>query len=143
VAGQEWYKDGLKFTCTQCGNCCTGSPGYVWITREERQAAADLLGLTLVDFTKHYARRLGTKYSLKERTARDNWDCVFLESQNGLRRCSIYTARPRQCRTWPFWDENLRTRQAWDAAAEDCPGMNAGEQHHEFVQIEIQRTGSF
>ena len=99
--------------------------------------------MTLTDFTKRYARRLGTKYSLKERSARDNWDCVFLESQNGLRRCSIYTARPQQCRTWPFWDENLRTPQAWDAAAESCPGMNAGKKNYEFVQIEIQRTGSF
>ena len=30
-----WYADGLKFTCTQCGNCCSGPRGYVWITHEE------------------------------------------------------------------------------------------------------------
>ena len=33
--GEPWYADGLNFTCTQCGNCCTGGPGFVWISREE------------------------------------------------------------------------------------------------------------
>ena len=32
---QPWYADGLSFTCTQCGNCCTGGPGYVWISDME------------------------------------------------------------------------------------------------------------
>ena len=35
AAEQPWYAEGLKFTCTQCGNCCTGGPGFVWISREE------------------------------------------------------------------------------------------------------------
>ena len=26
-AAEPWYADGLAFTCTQCGNCCTGGPG--------------------------------------------------------------------------------------------------------------------
>ena len=32
---QPWYKDGLGFQCTQCGDCCTGAPGYVWINAAE------------------------------------------------------------------------------------------------------------
>ena len=28
----EWYRDGLRFECTRCGACCTGAPGYVWVT---------------------------------------------------------------------------------------------------------------
>ena len=24
-----WYNDGLRFTCTRCGHCCTGEPGFV------------------------------------------------------------------------------------------------------------------
>ncbi|WP_296458322.1 hypothetical protein [Rubinisphaera sp.] len=39
----SWYKDGLKFECTQCGNCCTGGPGAVWVSEEEIQAIAEYL----------------------------------------------------------------------------------------------------
>ena len=38
-----WYADGLQFTCTQCGDCCTGDPGVVWVTDEELKAIADHL----------------------------------------------------------------------------------------------------
>ena len=30
--------------------------------------------------------------------------------------------RPTQCRTWPFWPENLRNNRAWHSAAKTCPG---------------------
>jgi len=30
-----WYRDGLSFSCTQCGNCCSGPEGYVWVDEEE------------------------------------------------------------------------------------------------------------
>ncbi len=39
-----WYQDGLRFTCTMCGKCCTGDPGYVWVTDEELAALAKFLG---------------------------------------------------------------------------------------------------
>ena len=39
-----WYKDGLQFTCTQCGDCCTGAPGVVWVTDDELREIADYLG---------------------------------------------------------------------------------------------------
>ena len=32
---QPWYAAGLQFGCTECGNCCAGAPGYVWISTEE------------------------------------------------------------------------------------------------------------
>ena len=34
----KWYQAGLRFGCTQCGNCCSGPPGYVWVNREEIRA---------------------------------------------------------------------------------------------------------
>ena len=41
-----WYEQGLRFTCTTCGNCCTGGPGYVWVTDEEVDRLAAHLGLS-------------------------------------------------------------------------------------------------
>ena len=36
---QLWYADGLKFSCTGCGNCCTGSAGFTWVSEDEIDAA--------------------------------------------------------------------------------------------------------
>jgi uncharacterized protein len=117
----KWYKDGLKFECTQCGRCCTGSPGFVWITMSELYRMAEFLGMRDRDFAKKYVRRVGDRMSLIELS---NGDCVFYE-----KGCKIYPARPNQCRTFPFWPENLDKPSSWDRAATDCPGMNDGPTH--------------
>ncbi len=45
-----WYRDGLAFTCTQCGACCTGAPGYVWVDAAEIAALAALRGESVAKF---------------------------------------------------------------------------------------------
>lgn len=130
-----WYRDGLPFTCTQCGNCCTGEPGYVWVNRAEIEALAKQVGVEDLDqFERLYVRRVGIRKSLKELS---NGDCVFFD--NKTRKCTVYPARPRQCRTWPFWDSNLRTPESWKATCEICPGSGKG-QLVELHQIESQRS---
>ena len=118
-AAKPWYRDGLQFTCTGCGDCCTGAPGYVWVSREEIEALAGFLGLALDDFGKRYLRKVGSRHSLIERP---NGDCVFYE-----RGCTVYPARPSQCREFPFWSENLKSRRAWQETAAGCPGMGKGK----------------
>ncbi|HTQ39550.1 MAG TPA: YkgJ family cysteine cluster protein [Pirellulales bacterium] len=117
-----WFQDGLRFQCTQCGDCCTGAPGYVWVTEDEIAALAKLLGLAADDFEARYVRCIGTRKSLIEF---DNGDCVFFDNQS--RKCKVYEARPRQCRTWPFWDSNIRSPQAWQKTCEVCPGSGQGK----------------
>ena len=39
-----WYRGGLRFSCTQCGKCCSGAPGYVWVTKDEIEQIAAFLG---------------------------------------------------------------------------------------------------
>lgn len=126
-----WYRDGLRFACTQCGNCCSGPPGAVWFTVEEGRAMASALGLDEAAFLDRYARRIGGRRSLVERREGDRYDCVFLVREGGRAGCSIYAARPRQCRTWPFWRENLESEEAWAAAKRrtPCPGMDSGQLH--------------
>jgi len=136
MAAPKWYTQGLKFTCTQCGNCCSGDPGYVWATKDEVRAIAKFLGREDDWLSATELRRVGLRYSLTER---ENGDCVFLRRENGKALCSIYPVRPLQCRTWPFWDELLESREAWnDTHKTICPGINSGK-HHDFVQIEIIR----
>lgn len=134
-----WYGDGLGFTCTQCGNCCTGPRGYVWFSPEEGRAIADFLGITEHDFLRTHARRELGRWTLDEtRLPSGLYDCIYLERDDqGRGRCSIYPVRPTQCRTWPFWASNLRSRRAWDRAATGCPGMAAGGNFVPTDQIRI------
>ena len=93
----EWYADGLRFSCTQCGHCCTGPPGTVWFTDTEGAAIAESLGIEIAEFYKHYALKVGGRWSLKETLVGEGYDCVFLDRKTGAALCSIYGNRPTQC----------------------------------------------
>jgi Fe-S-cluster containining protein len=116
-----WFKDGLRFQCTQCGNCCTGAPGYVWVNKAEIEALAARLGLETAEFERRYVRDVGVRKSLIEFA---NGDCVFFDGNT--RKCKVYDARPRQCRTWPFWESNIKTEDAWRLTCAVCPGSGKG-----------------
>ncbi len=133
---EKWYKAGLSFECIQCGNCCTGEPGYVWTTKEEVLRISEFLGRTDGWLDKEHLRRVGFHYSLTEKA---NGDCIFLERKDGRTGCRIYPVRPLQCRTWPFWSQNLRSPDTWNEAHRKCPGVNRGK-HYDFIQIETTRT---
>ncbi|MDZ4848313.1 MAG: YkgJ family cysteine cluster protein [Pirellulaceae bacterium] len=119
-----WYADGLAFQCTQCGNCCSGpNSGYVWVDEAEIQSLATAMEMAddTDGFERRFVRQVGIRKSLVEYS---DGDCIFLDPKS--RKCSVYDARPIQCRTWPFWDRNLKSQAAWASAAEGCPGCNRG-----------------
>ena len=120
---EPWFRDGLHFTCTQCGNCCTGAPGFVWVDDDEIDKLAATVGLSVEEFSALYVRQVGRRKSLNEF---ENGDCVFYRRGVG---CTVYPARPKQCQTWPFWDSNLRTRSTWAEMTATCPGAGQGEFH--------------
>ena len=135
----KWYADGLKFTCTQCGNCCTGPAGYVWISQEEVLRLAAHFELSVQETVNRYCRIVGDRISLLERiNARGDHDCIFLRDEGGKRICSIYPVRPLQCRTWPFWPGPLASKDVWDIASVRCHGMNKGK-HYSAGEIEALR----
>lgn len=146
-SGTPWYAEGLDFTCTQCGNCCTGGPGYVWISDEEIRRLAEFLAISEKETISKYCRKVMDRYTLKEhRTLAGLYDCIFLkelpakpaaEGQIPQRpkACSIYKVRPLQCRTWPFWPENLASPEIWKRAAKRCHGMNRTGRHFPMDKI--------
>lgn len=149
-----WFADGLEFTCTQCGDCCTGGPGYVWISEVEIDRLAEFLRMPRIEVLKRYCRRVGGRISLKERVlGPQRHDCIFLkeiestrydagagrEVRTTKRICEIYDVRPLQCRTWPFWPENLSSRSAWKLSARKCPGMSRPGRAFTRKQIEALR----
>lgn len=128
-----WYRDGLAFRCTQCGQCCSGEPGYVFVNGQEIAELAAAMGLDGETFERRFVRRVGRRKSLVEYP---DGDCIFLDPDS--RRCTVYQARPTQCRTWPFWSSNLRSKQAWRETCEVCPGAGTGRVYT-LEEIETRR----
>ncbi|MEY2714485.1 MAG: hypothetical protein RIT24_828 [Planctomycetota bacterium] len=105
---------------------------------------ARALGISVELFMERYTRRIGARRSLKELVRDGKHDCVFLDrdSRPGKAICQLYKARPSQCRTWPWWPENLESREAWEGTRKrtPCPGMGNGPVHS-LVEITIGLTG--
>jgi len=154
-----WYADGLNFTCTQCGNCCTGGPGFVWVSKEEIIRLAEFLHITPQETVERYCRKIDGRFSFKEARNNGSYDCIFLREEklprpaksrddhdaavlHTRRSCAIYPVRPLQCRTWPFWDSNLASPENWDRASRRCPGMGSGHRHFTLRQIESLRDAT-
>ena len=116
-----WYQAGLKFQCTRCGACCTGAPGYVWVNGEEIARLAAYRGESIAEFARKFLRQVGHRLSLIEKPG---GDCIFYDKEAG---CTVYSARPVQCQTWPFWPENVESPEAWDEVCSVCPGSGKGQ----------------
>lgn len=136
-AERPWYHAGLKFQCSQCGNCCTGSPGAVWVNDAEIEQIAAYLDKPIGEIRLFHTRPVRGKISLTEFA---NGDCTFFDGQS--RRCQIYPVRPVQCRTWPFWGMNVVDEQAWQETCAVCPGSGTGDLVPlEEIEDRCRRTG--
>jgi Fe-S-cluster containining protein len=87
----------------------------------EITAIAQYRGETVEQVIGLYTKRFDGDHSLREKA---NGDCVFYDREQG---CTIYPVRPRQCRTWPFWESNVRSPEAWKRTCKVCPGSGQGE----------------
>lgn len=88
---------------------------------QERALIAEFLGLDAEELRKEYLTRRMGRITLREL---ENFDCVFLDSTT--RKCRIYSVRPRQCRTFPFWPALLENHELWKDYSKRCPGMDTG-----------------
>jgi hypothetical protein len=118
-----WYRRGLKFSCQQCGRCCHDQGEYtqVYVDREEIGRMAAHLDLYPDVFFRRFMKRSEGFYALRSRRGA----CIMLRGG----RCRIYPARPRQCRTWPFWAENLRRHVWYGEVRKRCPGIGKGRRY--------------
>lgn len=120
---KTWYAaEGLCFECQGCGGCCEGPGGYVWINDEEIAAMATVKGISIAEFNRLYVRVVFERTALIDNAC---GDCIFLVNK----RCEVYAARPRQCRTFPWWPELLRSEKAWNDNNYNCPGINRGKKY--------------
>lgn len=121
-----WYKDGLRFQCQRCGNCCRGEPGYIWVSPGEIKDISLYLGLRVEEFARKYLKKIGRRFSLIELSV---GDCVMYEARSGQSEsggCRIYPVRPKQCSTFPFWPNNLKSPEEWASLKKYCNGVDKG-----------------
>jgi Fe-S-cluster containining protein len=135
----------LRFQCTECGECCRSRGEYVhvYMNREEERALADLLATSVRTFRRRYT------FLDKEGWRQLNFAegrCVFLDAETN--RCTVYAARPTQCRTFPFWRELVREGE-WTAEARRlCEGIGQGRRHSEaeaearMIQMDLSEADS-
>jgi Fe-S-cluster containining protein len=118
-----FYTEGLRFSCNRCSTCCRYESGYVFLTERDTARLLESLHMAYTSFVETYCRWVPDKWGTKQLTLREksNYDCIFWK--NG---CSVYDARPLQCRTFPFWHSVMVSAKAWDEAAKSCPGMGKG-----------------
>lgn len=116
-----WYAEGLSFECLpDCGRCCTRHDdfAYVYLEPEDVQALAAHLGLPVGEFRRRWTFREEGHTALRV----EGDACPFLDGS----RCSVYAVRPKQCRTFPFWREFLKSPERWEAVGRFCPGIGSG-----------------
>jgi uncharacterized protein len=124
---KAWWSKGIRFECQGSGRCCVsrGKYGFVYLTLGDRRRFSKYFKMPLREFTRTYCQQTDGQTHLRESSERVN--CIFLEGN----RCSVYAARPTQCRTWPFWPENLSPK-AWEREVVSfCPGVGKGRVRNE------------
>ena len=124
---RPFYAQGLRFSCVRCSACCRYESGYVYLSEKDNSLLREALNMEHGEFIKAYCRWIpsvnGTwQLSLKEKS---NFDCIFWSGEG----CSVYEARPLQCRTFPFWQSVLKSGKNWKITAQSCAGIGQGKLH--------------
>ena len=121
-----FYADGLRFSCTRCSRCCRHTPGYVFLSEGDLRRLSTFLAMTRDELVRTHCRqvRFG-QFKRLSLTEKPNLDCIFWEGDG----CSVYSARPFQCQSFPFWSTHLGSPEDWQNAAETCPGVGKGQLH--------------
>ena len=129
----KFWKQGIHFSCHQCGHCCTFPGGAIYATEDEFRAIADHLNISLDEFYLEYTESIGELISIK---SHPEGPCYFYN--NG---CTIYSVRPTQCRTYPFWPEVINRERDWEKEGKTCQGIGQGRLWtKEEIRAELQKN---
>jgi len=117
-------KEGFDFAfdesgCFSCnGNCCTGESGYIWVDAKKIEEIATFLNISIKSFKNNYVKKYYNGYSLKEIKSGGEYKCIFFDEKT--KGCEIYPVRPRQCKTFPFWDH---FKNNTEEVQKECPAI--------------------
>ena len=123
---KAWFDKAISFSCTACGKCCKSNGATrVFVNSKEIENIASVMNISVDAVNKEYITTVlgndGTELnSLKKHSSKNQ--CVFLDGN----KCSIYSARPTQCRTYPYWPHIMIGEAEWRAEAVSCEGIKLG-----------------
>ncbi len=120
---EEFYSEGLKFSCKRCSACCGKTPGVVYLSKRDLEQLCSFYKLSQTEFVEKFCKWEPYYYGqiVLALQSKKNNDCILWN--NG---CIAYEARPDQCSTYPFWTWMIKDKDMWNECSEDCPGMNQG-----------------
>lgn len=139
----------MKFECEKTGKCCSnhGDHQFVFLTPKDierleshlKRPAREFVKLSEFESTRFEPNKKG-KYS---HLLNPDEKCRFIK--DGL--CSVYEARPTQCRTWPFFPEHL-SKENWRKLSAYCGGIGRGkdlkqEDVEDLVNQQIEADGEY
>ena len=127
-----FFDTGIRFQCQQCGVCCTGEPGTIYVAQDEIESLAGHLHLPVDDFIQQYLYPFKDSYSIREHA---DGRCFFYDDG-----CTVYPLRPHQCRTFPFWFSNLRSENEWREVQRKCPGIGTGRLYSRDEILSVVQT---
>ena len=119
---RPWWMDGVPFACqADCGRCCDEPGGIVYLRPEDAQKLANHHNLGVKDWLERDCRQtLDGRYILNSDQYTDV--CIYLDEN---KKCTVYQSRPAQCKSYPFWAENVRSDRSWKRTVKECPGLGA------------------
>ena len=88
------------------------------------------MNLSIQSFRTKHTRELTDPRTGELRSAlrdREDGACELLEAGN---QCSVYEARPKQCRDFPYWDSVAGELASFERARAICPGIEAVPSPH-------------
>ena len=140
--GMDWIRRGLRFECQpECGRCCTGDSreGSVFLEPDDIERLAGFFNVTLHAFLRDHTVDEDGERALAVTASRD---CRFLTAG----QCTVYEARPVQCRTYPFLPADgftpIASSYTWRYEKKFCPGIGKGKLYRkeEIARIARGRT---
>lgn len=114
-----FFDRGIRFACQNCGKCCCGEPGIVRVTLTDILRIAKYLNQPSEEILENSVLPYKEIYTIREREC---GCCLFYQSG-----CRIYPVRPTQCKSYPFWFNNLRSEKNWKRVYQECPGIHQGK----------------
>jgi len=115
-----WWSEGIPFACQpDCGKCCDEPGGIVYLSIADAERLAQYHDLDLKEWLfRDCTTTLDGRFILNSRP--EDEICIYLDQE---KKCSVYDARPNQCRAFPWWQENLRSDRTWKETCTQCPGL--------------------
>ena len=114
-----WEKEPLRFECqADCFKCCT-KPGVVYFDKASIENASKILRISYELFRKEFLLWDDGHWV---HVVANGDPCAFLAPEG----CSIHNGKPIQCRSYPFWKENMTSKSMWNLVGAFCPGIGFG-----------------